>query len=296
MGIIQFQSETSAFQLGLRGRKYRVMQKFFKNNIVVAIITAIILDLFIYEAIWQIINTFRFSFGTSNAAFFVREIITKVLPAFFIAFFIGTTDSLKNPFKHLGNSLLSGALIFVISIMGTIVTITNTIKDSGRFKSAIDIIFFVCFVLMVGLSEELFIRGTLTRLIVDRLGGEGKGAVLSVILGALLFGLYHLPNYLGNGNLNATLLQVLANIMFGLLMCAVYVKWKNLLGMVILHAALDFMTLSQYALIDGRSIADRPAGTEGNLRQTIVSNSVFVIAAIVVIIHKKKPETNFENK
>ena len=47
-------------------------------------------------------------------------------------------------------------------------------------------------------------------------------------------------------------------------------------------------TLSKYGLIAGKSIADRVSSTGGNLRQTIVSNSVFVIAAIIVMIHKKK--------
>ena len=268
------------------------MQKFFKNYTGIAIITAVVLDLVIYEIVWQIIKICQLSFGTTNAAFFFREIITKVIPTFLIAFLLGTTDSLKNPFKDLGNSLLSGALILAISIFGTVVTIVNAIEDSDKFKSAIEIVFYVCFVLMIGLSEELLIRGTVTRLIIDRLGREGKGAVLSVALGAMIFGIYHFPNFFWNGNLEATLSQVLANTMFGLLMCAVYVKWGNLLGMIILHAALDFMTLSSYGLIAGKSIADITSRSGGNLRQTIISNSVFVIAAIVVMIHKKKrPQT-----
>ena len=264
------------------------MQKFFKNHTVLAIIVAFVLALVINGAIWQIIKIFRLSFGASNVAFFVREIITKVLPSFFIAFIIGTTDSLKKPFRNLGNSLLSGAIILAISIMGTVVTIVDTINGFARFKSVTEIFFYICFVLMIGLSEELFMRGTVTQLIMDRLGIEGKRAVLSVVLGALFFGIYHFQNYFANGNIKATLIQVLANTMFGLLMCAIYVKWQNLLGMIILHAALDFMALSKYGLIAGKSIADTASSTGGNLRQTIVSNSVFVIAAIIVMINKKK--------
>ncbi len=263
------------------------MRDFFKKHTTVAILTAIAMDLFFYWITHKIISMLPFPYGTSNAAYFAREVFCKVLPSFIIAFCIGTIDSLKEPFKNLGNSLLSGALILLLAIFGTIVMASEVIKEYGGLKSADQIIFFILFVLMVGLSEELLMRGTITRLIAEKFGTEGKGMVISVALGAVVFGLYHLPNYFWNKNLEATLLQVLGTTMFGLLMCAIYVKWGNLLGMIILHAVFDFMSMSQYGLIAGRSIADKASGSTAGLEQTLISNSVFVIAAIIVMIHKK---------
>ena len=112
--------------------------------------------------------------------------------------------------------------------------------------------------------------------------------VLSVLIGACTFGLYHLWNLRWTHDLKATLLQVLGTAMIGMLLCAIYVKWGNLLAVILLHAVLDFMALSEYGLFAGKSIEDRVSGGGAGLQQTIISHSVFVIAAIVVMVHKKK--------
>ena len=111
---------------------------------------------------------------------------------------------------------------------------------------------------------------------------------LTVLLGAVLFGLYHIPNYQSTHDLEATLLQVISTTMHGMLFCAIYVKWGNLLGVIILHAAIDFSTMLESRLITGKSIADRTTVAKGNLKQILLSNSIFVIVAIIVMIHKKK--------
>lgn len=265
-----------------------LVRGFFKKHIFIAILVVYIAELSLYEGLWHIGYALNFSFGTSNAAYFYSEIILKVLPALLIAFCIGTLDSLKNPLKNLGNSLLSGVWILFIAIFGSKVFCIEEIKDGNRFKTPSHIIFYVLFLLMVGLSEELLMRGTITRLLADKFGREGRGKVITVLIGGLCFGLYHFQNIIGTRDLHMTLLQVLATSMAGMLLCAIYVKWGNLLGLIILHASMDFMTMFGFGLIEGKSIADRNSGKSGDLKQTIISNSTFVIAAIIVMIHGKK--------
>jgi len=131
-------------------------------------------------------------------------------------------------------------------------------------------------------------RGTITRLIGEKFGTEGKGRWITVLLGALIFGLYHFGNYFSGQSLRATLLQVIATFMMGTLLCAVYVKWNNLLGVIILHAAIDFMAIAENALIVGSSIESAHSGDGGDIAMTLISNGTFMIAALVVMLHKKK--------
>jgi membrane protease YdiL (CAAX protease family) len=266
------------------------MRKFFKEHVFVAIVVVFIAGLALHEGLWQIIDLFQIHFGRSNLSYFIREIIVKVLPALLIAFCIGTLDSLTSPFKNLGNSFLSGAWILLLSVLGSVVNCVEATEKGGKIVSPSHIIFYILFVLMVGLSEELLMRGTITRLLAEKFGKEGKGMVISVLIGAALFGLYHFPNYFGSRNLEATLQQMLATALSGLLLCAIYVKWGNLLALIILHAAFDFAMLFPYGMIEGKSIADRNTAAKGSFLQVLLSNSTFVIAAIIVMVHRKKKE------
>lgn len=264
------------------------MREYFKKHAVVAILYAFFVNLILCELLSYLGQVLGYSTGTTNVAYFIREIIVKVLPAFFIALSVGALDSLKEPFNNLGKSLLSGIVILAISIMGSIACIKVNEQAGVMLKAPSEIVFYVLFLLMVGLSEELLMRGTITRILAEKLGTEGKGMWLTVLLGALIFGMYHIPNYKWTHDLEATLLQLIATSMLGMLLCAIYVKWGNLLGVIILHAVFDFMTMSDAGLFEGKSIADRASGAVGNLRQTLISNSIFVIAALIVMIHKKK--------
>lgn len=263
------------------------MREYFRKHPVVAILYVSFMDLVLFELLYYLWHVLGYS-ETTNEYFFIREIIIKVLPVFFIAFFVGTLDSLKSPFNNLGKSLLSGIVILTIAILGSIAMVKVSTQAGAKLKAPSEIVFYVLFLLMLGLSEELLMRGTITRILAEKFGKEGKGMWLTVLIGAVFFGLYHLPNYQSSHDLEATLLQVIGTAMTGMLLCAIYVKWGNLLGVIILHSTIDFMTMSESGLIEGKSISDRINDGNGNLKQVLISHSIFVIAALVVMIHKKK--------
>ena len=148
--------------------------------------TVFIAEFLIYEGLYRIGAALHFSFDKSNKAYFITETILKVLPAFLIAFCIGTLDSLKNPFKDLGRSLLSGAWILFIAILISVVSFLKSVENGNNITSPSEVIFYILFVLMVGLSEELLMRGTITRILAEKFGNEGKGMVISVLIAAVI--------------------------------------------------------------------------------------------------------------
>jgi membrane protease YdiL (CAAX protease family) len=268
------------------------MRNFFEKHVILAGVTATLASLVLNYGIRFGTELLGISFGTTNAGFFVREFVIKVLPALAIAFAFGTIRVLQHPLRGFGKSLLSGAWILIVATLVTCVFLSGALGQGQNLKGAPEIIFYVLFLLMVGLSEELLLRGTVLRLFLDHYGEKGKGMVLSVTLSAALFGLCHFSNVFSGQGLYNTVLQMIGAFMMGLLFGAVYAKRGNLYGVMVLHAIIDFMTLCENGLLAGNSLADANASSEpGSLFWTLVSNGTFAIAAIVIMLHKKKDKS-----
>ena len=91
------------------------------------------MDLVLFELLYYLWHVLGYS-ETTNEYFFIREIIIKVLPVFFIAFCVGTLDSLKSPFNNLGKSLLSGIVILTIAILGSIAMVKVSTQAGAKQK------------------------------------------------------------------------------------------------------------------------------------------------------------------
>jgi membrane protease YdiL (CAAX protease family) len=90
---------------------------------------------------------------------------------------------------------------------------------------------FLAFV--VGPTEELLFRGLIQTGLRESLGRWG------IVIGALLFGFFHLIN-LATQPFGATALQVLTATVIGLVFGAVYDRTRNLVGASVAHSVADF--------------------------------------------------------
>lgn len=89
---------------------------------------------------------------------------------------------------------------------------------------------FLAFV--VGPTEELLFRGLIQTGLRESLGRGGT------VMGALLFGFFHLIN-LASQPLGATALQVLTAIVIGLVFGVLYDRTRNLVGASLAHSVAD---------------------------------------------------------
>ncbi len=89
---------------------------------------------------------------------------------------------------------------------------------------------FLAFV--VGPTEELLFRGLIQTGLRESLGRWG------IVMGALLFGFFHLIN-LASQPLEATALQVLTAIVIGLVFGVLYDRTRNLVGASLAHSVAD---------------------------------------------------------
>ena len=86
---------------------------------------------------------------------------------------------------------------------------------------------------IVGPTEELLFRGLIQTGLHQSMGPWGT------VIGALLFGLFHLIN-LGYQPLGATLQQVFTAIVIGLVFGVLYNRTRNLVGASLAHSVADF--------------------------------------------------------
>jgi len=265
------------------------MKKLFEKHVFLRVFAAIAMALILlYFVKFLVVGLGHVRFE-SNLGYFIREVLQKVLPTILTAGVFGTLYVLKNFKEGLGKSFLSGGWIVFLSLFGSFFVLSTNFENGARLKSIPELIFYVLFLLMVGLSEELLFRGTVEQILLSRFGDKGRGMVLSVVISALLFGLYHLPNYFSGQGFRSTLMQMVGTAMMGMLFGAIYAKRKNLYGVAILHAMIDFFTLGDIGLFQGASMASvHTTANQSTWFWTLVSNGTFVIVAIIVMLPKKK--------
>lgn len=85
--------------------------------------------------------------------------------------------------------------------------------------------------------EEVIFRG----IFLEKLRENGRSAMESLIISAVVFGLVHLTNAVGGAVAN-TLVQTLYAIVIGLFFGAVYLKTRDIVTVILAHFMTDFTT------------------------------------------------------
>lgn len=120
-----------------------------------------------------------------------------------------------------------------------------------------DVAVFTLCMLAIGITEELFFRGLMTRMIFEKYGRNSLGVWLSVLASSLLFGLVHLMNAVGSTEiLSSVLVQAVAAAMLGMCLSAIYLRTNSLWAVALLHGYMDFCALASSGLFGGTILED----------------------------------------
>ena len=187
--------------------------------------------------------------------------------------------------KGFFRTLWSGAIFIVLALVGSYVLISDALSQGKTFCAVPQMLLFVLFVLLVGVAEEILFRGIITDVLLERYGNKPTGVALAVVLSGLLFALSHAPNALHGQPIGETIVQIVAMCMTGPLFAAIYVKHKNIYGVALLHAALNFMTMCAAGLFGEGLLSHSVVEFDfwGEIRQCLISQSVFVITCICIL-------------
>ncbi|MFC6202754.1 CPBP family intramembrane glutamic endopeptidase [Lactiplantibacillus nangangensis] len=112
----------------------------------------------------------------------------------------------------------------------------------GKLSFSPMIFFYAGYILLIGLTEEYIYRGVLLPLLAKALPGK---TLLVIIIDSLAFGSVHLINLTGL-NWSYVLPQLFLAAVTGVLLCGVYLKTKNLILPILLHAASDLNMINTF--------------------------------------------------
>ena len=98
------------------------------------------------------------------------------------------------------------------------------------------------FTIGVGISEELYFRGIILRLL-----GKSFGPFPVVFISALIFGAGHASGAFVEKSMALVLLSILNALLFGWIAAEVVLLTKNLIPLMIFHCLFDFFTYQTLA-------------------------------------------------
>ena len=126
---------------------------------------------------------------------------------------------------------------FIIIILTSVIMLVTT----GDFSSRTSLIFTIFIMtIFVGFSEELMFRGILLNVLLEK-----RTAKFAILFSSALFALLHSVNVLGGASLIATIIQLFATFLFGLVFSCLAVLMKNIIPLMIYHCLWDFSLLPQ---------------------------------------------------
>jgi membrane protease YdiL (CAAX protease family) len=107
------------------------------------------------------------------------------------------------------------------------------------------------FTLMVGISEELYFRGIILKLLKDNFSVKQ-----TIIISALIFGIGHSASILAGESIVEVLLQIINAIMFGILAAEIVILTKSLFPVIIWHFLFNFVNYISLAISTSEYIAN----------------------------------------
>ncbi len=172
-----------------------------------------------------------------------------------------------------------GMPILVISVIMLLVNGGELLIDGNL--SIPNFISLVLVSIAIGIAEEFIFRGWLQNEVMDRFGEGKKGALITILISGLLFGLFHLVNALSGQDLFTSFMQVIQTSAIGILFCSVYYASRNIWSLVFLHSFYDFSVL----LGEVNSYKDCANNTDVAMIVNIITLIISVLFAIIYIAY-----------
>lgn len=151
------------------------------------------------------------------------------------------------------------------------------------------IIMLVIAAILVGIGEELLIRGILINGLSDYYGKVTVSTIRkSIVMSGVVFGALHMFNVFIGVTFTSALIQAINAFLMGIFFGAVYVRSsKNLWTCIILHAAWDFVGFLNGGMLMGRGVDDTINGASFAV---LYSSIAFMLYALFLLRNKKLKE------
>ena len=145
-------------------------------------------------------------------------------------------------FRQRGIRATFGAALPMFLLFGYMlfsqVKITCT-DPNTQWKSALEILWGILFLIGVGFREEVLYRGVITNAIALKYAGSTKGLWITALSAGAMFGAVHMLNVFTGASFSGALVQSIGAFSGGVFLCAVYLRGGSIWGMALLHTLMD---------------------------------------------------------
>ena len=178
---------------------------------------------------------------------------------------------------------VTGILLFSLFRTALMALIT----PKGAMHPVGEIVLFLVTILLVGVTEELVFRGIVMNILIEGFGTDTRfGAIFSVFFGGTLFGAVHLFNmFSGVDPLSATI-QAIGASGIGWILCALYVRSRNLWVLALMHAIFDISGLIITALFGDESLVESISAASdliGNITLPVIIGMMIGFGIVLTI-------------
>ena len=203
--------------------------------------------------------------------------------------------SLKSFLIGIGIYALPMNVFLIYSFVDAITWIFG--KGRWLYPPNLDEMFWIYLILCVsiGVNEELVFRTAVTNCLFRNMNYSKIKIVISCIYSAIVFGIMHISNifYDTKDNMNVRILYVVMAGVVGFVFQVIYLKIKNILTLITLHIAWDFVTEWNRMMVVQRYGDD---GKYIYLNRQIVILILMVIVTGIILWRSKSEDLTLYSK
>jgi len=182
----------------------------------------------------------------------------KSLVSLLILLTLGYKAVLKEKGQGFFHGLYVGGVWLVFSISSIMLQLyLGILSHNSEFCSVGEITAFAITMFLVGITEEVLLRGVILNLLLERFS-----VWPAVIIESLIFGAIHFTNVLAGASFIAVFWQVVSATLGGVLLSAIYVRGKNIWVVIAIHGIYDFAGLFQSGVLGMGTPVENIGSTE----------------------------------
>lgn len=183
---------------------------------------------------------------------YLTEVILMLVPAV-IVFIFGFSSAFKKGSFFRGLICFLPFVVFQMLVLAIFFS-ENLGDPEANWNPWYMMVYGVFSIVGVGVREECIYRATIQNILAKKHANSVKGIWITVIIGAIIFGLTHVTNIFFGMDPLAVLAQVVSVTFVGLLFGAVYLRSGNIWVLILIHTLTDVTSLASSIFL--RNISD----------------------------------------
>ena len=222
---------------------------------------------------------------------FLKETILMLVPVG-IVFFFGFSSAFKKGKFFKGILCCLPFVAWILLTLGVFFS-KNLGNPETSWKPWYLIIYGVFSIFGIGVREECLYRATIQNIVAKKYANSVKGIWISVIVGAVIFGLCHAPNLFFGMKPLAVLSQVITATFTGLLFGAVYLRSGSIWALILIHTLTDTASLAQSTFLT--SISDIEVANQLSFSWGTLFLHLFFVGLTAFLLRPSKCKQIYEN-